>query len=91
MILNENIKGSMYLMEIHQHTYIDNCLYGIVKCNNVPVLTVTFKEMYYPLISEICKGKQRKLLMRNYKNSTIKDLCKLRIRVKKPIRLYNFI
>ena len=79
-----------YYLELYQHNYMQDSLYGMVKERGVVVMTVQFKLKQYPLIVEICRGKDRKLLMGIYKNGTIKDLCKLRIRNKKPIKMVNY-
>ena len=90
MILNNKTTNINYYMEMYEHSYMEDYLYGMVKDRGVTVSTVSFKMSEFQLIAEICKGQNRRLLMRTYKNSSIKDLCKLRIRNKKPIKMINY-
>lgn len=89
LLVNKQVNTDYYI-ELYSHSYIDDCLYGMVKNKDKTVLTVSFNLHYYKLIVEICKGQDRRLLMRNYQNKSIKDLCKLRIKNKKPIRIINY-
>jgi hypothetical protein len=90
ILASKQPKVTNYYVEIYTHTYINDCLYGMVKNGNETVLTITFKLHDYPMVLGICKGVNRRLLLQRQKNKSLKDLCKLRIRNRKPIRVINY-
>lgn len=91
MLLNDKKKknNTNYYLEIYEHEYVEGSLYGMLKNNGEVVYTLSFTQEYFPIVLNICSGINRRNLMRKYKNKAIKELCKLRIRNKKPIRMVN--